>query len=134
MPIALLSERYNARQQPLILGLLILTGSQILLMEAPNYPVMCVARVLQGVGSSMVWVVGLALLYAPIFHCEREKTKCRTDATPRLHRPLHVTFFYFSVNLPTQALILFSAHRVCHGWSFSRVRCSFGKVQFPSLK
>ncbi|KJA29370.1 hypothetical protein HYPSUDRAFT_32786 [Hypholoma sublateritium FD-334 SS-4] len=62
IPIALLSERYNSRQQPLVLGLVILTGSQIMLMEAPNYPVMCIARILQGVGSSMVWVVGLALL------------------------------------------------------------------------
>ncbi|KAF8203168.1 MFS general substrate transporter [Pholiota molesta] len=62
IPIAMLSERYNARKWPLIFGLLVLTGSQILLMEAPNYPVMCVARIIQGFGSSMVWVVGLALL------------------------------------------------------------------------
>ena len=62
VPVALLSERYNVRQQPLILGLLTLIGSQILLMEAPNYPVMCIARVLQGVGSSVAWIVGMALL------------------------------------------------------------------------
>ncbi|KAF8167837.1 MFS general substrate transporter [Crassisporium funariophilum] len=62
IPIAMLSERYNARQLPLVFGLLILLASQALLMEAPNYPVMCIARILQGIGSSMVWVVGLALL------------------------------------------------------------------------
>lgn len=62
IPIAVFSERYNARRTPLIAGLLILIGSQIMLMEAPNYPVMCIARILQGVGSSMVWVVGLAYL------------------------------------------------------------------------
>lgn len=62
IPIALFSERYNVRQSPLILGLFILLGSQVMLMEAPNYAVMCVARVLQGIGSSLVWVVGLALL------------------------------------------------------------------------
>ncbi|KAJ7456492.1 MFS general substrate transporter [Mycena latifolia] len=62
IPIAMLTEHYNTRRSPLIGGLILLIGSQILLMEAPNYPVMCVARVLQGIGSTMVWVVGLALL------------------------------------------------------------------------
>lgn len=48
---------------PLVLGLLALTGSQIMLMLAPTYWVMALARVIQGVSSSMVWVVALALLY-----------------------------------------------------------------------
>jgi len=47
---------------PLIIGLVAIVGSQIMLMEAPKYSVMCIARILQGAGSSMVWVVGLALL------------------------------------------------------------------------
>ena len=62
IPVAMFSERYNARQWPLIIGIVTLAGSQVMFMEAPNYPVMCIARVIQGVGSSMVWVVGLALL------------------------------------------------------------------------
>lgn len=62
IPIAMFSERYSTRRVPLILGLVILLGSQVMLMEAPIYAVMCIARVLQGIGSSMVWVVGLALL------------------------------------------------------------------------
>ncbi|KAF8060998.1 MFS general substrate transporter [Lyophyllum atratum] len=62
IPIAMFSERYGTRRMPLIVGLVILLGSQIMLMEAPTYAVMIVARVLQGIGSSMVWVVGLALL------------------------------------------------------------------------
>jgi len=62
IPIAMLSERYSTRRMPLILGLVILLGSQVMLMEAPIYAVMCIARVLQGIGSSMIWVVGLALL------------------------------------------------------------------------
>ncbi len=73
MPIAFLSERYSVRQQPLIFGLLILIGSQILLMEAPNYLVMCVARGLQGVGSSVVWIVGMALLFVLLFKCTRKQ-------------------------------------------------------------
>ncbi|KDR85264.1 hypothetical protein GALMADRAFT_52881 [Galerina marginata CBS 339.88] len=62
IPIAMFSERYRAKKFPLIFGLLVLVASQVMLMEAPTYVVMCVARILQGFGSSMVWVVGLALL------------------------------------------------------------------------
>jgi len=58
----MLSERYNVRRSPLIAGLVLLIGSQIMLMEAPNYGVMAVARLLQGIGSTLIWVVGLALL------------------------------------------------------------------------
>jgi predicted MFS family arabinose efflux permease len=50
------------RRMPLIIGLLALIASQVMFMEAPNYAVMAVARVLQGISSSMVWIVGLALL------------------------------------------------------------------------
>lgn len=56
------SERYSMRRMPLILGLLALIASQVMFMLAPNYAVMAVARVLQGISSSMVWIVGLALL------------------------------------------------------------------------
>jgi len=83
------SERHNARQWPLVTGLVILTGSQIMLMEAPNFPVMCIARLLQGIGSSMVWVVGLALLcvmeFLATFSASDSNSKL-TDAT--LHQPL----------------------------------------------
>ncbi|THU82496.1 MFS general substrate transporter [Dendrothele bispora CBS 962.96] len=61
-PAAMFSERYDARQSPLVLGVIILVGSQIMLMEAPVYWLMVLARVLQGIGSTMVWVVGMALL------------------------------------------------------------------------
>ncbi|KAK7064675.1 major facilitator superfamily domain-containing protein [Favolaschia claudopus] len=62
IPIAMLSEHYNARQSPLVFGFIFLIGSQIMFMEAPNYTVMVIARVLQGFASTMVWVVGMALL------------------------------------------------------------------------
>ncbi|THH30179.1 hypothetical protein EUX98_g4004 [Antrodiella citrinella] len=61
-PIAFLSERYINRQHPLLLGQVFLMGSQVLLMEAPTYWVMILARVLQGISSSVIWVVGLAML------------------------------------------------------------------------
>ncbi|KAF9072699.1 major facilitator superfamily domain-containing protein [Rhodocollybia butyracea] len=62
IPVAILSERHDTRRAPLLLGILVLIGSQIMLMEAPVYWLLCLARILQGIGSTMVWVVGLALL------------------------------------------------------------------------
>lgn len=56
------SERYDSRRMPLIIGLVALLVSQIMLTESPVYWLMCLARVLQGISSSVVWVVGLALL------------------------------------------------------------------------
>lgn len=61
-PIAAFSERYKSRQPPFLLGLVLLIGSQIMFMEAPTYWVMILARVIQGFSSTIVWVVGLALL------------------------------------------------------------------------
>ncbi len=61
IPVAVWSEKYEARKLPLVAGVFILIGSQIMFMEAPAYWLMCLARILQGVGT-MVWVVGLALL------------------------------------------------------------------------
>ncbi|KAF8550301.1 MFS general substrate transporter [Imleria badia] len=62
IPIAMFAERSSSRRAPLTIGLFALLGAQVLLMEAPNYALMAVARVLQGISSSMIWVVGLALL------------------------------------------------------------------------
>jgi DHA1 family solute carrier family 18 vesicular amine transporter 1/2 len=59
----MISERYSFRQPPLLFGLLLLIASQIIFMEAPHYWVMVIARVLQGCSATIVWVVGLALLY-----------------------------------------------------------------------
>jgi predicted MFS family arabinose efflux permease len=58
----MISEKYNTRRMPMLLGLVILIGSQIMFMEAPIFAVMCIARILQGFGSSIVWIAGLALL------------------------------------------------------------------------
>src|SRR5260221_14630067 len=62
IPVALFSERYAMRRWPFIFGIVIVICSQILLMEAKNYSIMCVAQLAQGIGSSLVWVVGLAIL------------------------------------------------------------------------
>ncbi|PBK69466.1 MFS general substrate transporter [Armillaria solidipes] len=62
IPVAVWSEKYDARKLPLVAGVFIIIGSQIMFMEAPVYWLMCLARTLQGIGSTMIWVVGLALL------------------------------------------------------------------------
>lgn len=61
-PIAYLSELYKNRKIPLLLGQAALIGSQVLLMEAPSFWVMVIARIAQGISACVIWVVGLALL------------------------------------------------------------------------
>ena len=63
-PIAFLTEHYENRRIPLIVGQTALIGAQIMLMEAPAYWLMVVARITQGISSAVVWTVALALLYA----------------------------------------------------------------------
>jgi predicted MFS family arabinose efflux permease len=48
----------------MLMGMVALIVSQVMFMEAPTYVVMCIARILQGFSSSVIWVVGLAYLYA----------------------------------------------------------------------
>ena len=52
----------------MIAGSIVMVAGQILFMEAPAYWVMCVARALQGVSSTCIWVAGLALMYV-FFRC-----------------------------------------------------------------
>ncbi|KAG8759496.1 hypothetical protein FRC14_005784 [Serendipita sp. 396] len=61
-PIAFFAEKYWSRQNPLIISLLLLIGSQVLFMEAKVYWAMCLARVIQGLSSAVVWVVAFSLL------------------------------------------------------------------------
>ncbi|KAH9927461.1 MFS general substrate transporter [Epithele typhae] len=61
-PIAHLTELYKNRRTPLLLGQGALIAAQIMLMEAPKYWLMVLARIAQGVSASVIWVVGLALV------------------------------------------------------------------------
>ncbi|KAH9891124.1 MFS general substrate transporter [Cubamyces lactineus] len=61
-PIAFLSEKYKNRKIPLLLGQAALIGSQVMLMEAPTFWVMALARIAQGISACVIWVVGLALI------------------------------------------------------------------------
>ncbi|KAJ7596783.1 major facilitator superfamily domain-containing protein [Mycena floridula] len=62
VPVAIFSEKYNSRRNPMLFGIILLIGSQILLMETQIYSVMVIARVVQGFASTLTWVVALALL------------------------------------------------------------------------
>ena len=58
----MLSERYNARKSPLVLGIILLIGAIVMMMEAPTFSVLAIARCLQGIASTLVWVPGVGLL------------------------------------------------------------------------
>ncbi|KAI0090022.1 major facilitator superfamily domain-containing protein [Irpex rosettiformis] len=62
LPIAAVSEKYANRQYLLVFGQIVLIGAQIMLMEARHYWLMVLARILQGASSSVIWVLGLALI------------------------------------------------------------------------
>lgn len=61
-PIAYYSEVYRSRKVPILIGLVALIASQVMFMEAPAYWLMALARILQGLSSTVMWTVGLALL------------------------------------------------------------------------
>lgn len=69
-PVSYFSERYHARRWPLILGLVALIASQALFMESTKLWMMILARVLQGISSTVVWVVALALLSVSCCSCK----------------------------------------------------------------
>ena len=97
-PVAHFSEVYRNRKIPLLTGLIALIGSQIMFMEAPVYWLMILARILQGISSTVIWTIGLALLYVrrlmstlqAIFPWLPNSTdhlslSCRCDTAPENH-------------------------------------------------
>jgi len=62
-PVAHYSEVCRNRKILLLAGLIALVGSQIMFMEARVYWLMILARFLQGVSSTVIWTLGLAILY-----------------------------------------------------------------------
>lgn len=64
--IAMVSERLRSRRGTMIAGQLSLLASQLLLMMAPTFWVMCIGRFLEGVSSAVIMTAGLALMYVDI--------------------------------------------------------------------
>ncbi|GAA5827163.1 hypothetical protein JCM3770_000341 [Rhodotorula araucariae] len=59
---AWIGAAYKNRQIPLTLSLLFMAGAVILFMEAHSFPLMLVARILQGFSGTFLWTIGLALV------------------------------------------------------------------------
>ncbi|KAI1615883.1 MFS transporter [Exophiala viscosa] len=57
-----LADWLNSRRTTLLAGLVILTGSTLMLCLGRTIPVLVVGRMLQGASASVVWVVALALM------------------------------------------------------------------------
>ena len=70
-PVAHYSEVYRNRKIPLLASFVALAGSQVILMEAPAYWPMVLARCLQGLNATIIWTVGLALLYVRVQSYDR---------------------------------------------------------------
>lgn len=57
-----IADYTNSRRTPLLVGLLVLTGSTIMLCVGTSISVLVVGRLFQGLSASAVWTVALALL------------------------------------------------------------------------
>lgn len=57
-----IADKIPFRRLIMLIGLLILTGSTLLIFFAKSLPLYMVARVIQGLSASVVWVVGLAIV------------------------------------------------------------------------
>jgi MFS family permease len=61
-PVAgIIADRVGNRQQPFLAGLLALLFSTVLLAVGDTVGMIALARILQGMSSAVVWVVGLAI-------------------------------------------------------------------------
>lgn len=61
-PVAgIIADKVGDRQKPFLVGLIALAGSTVLLAFGNSVAAITVARVLQGMSSAVVWVVGLAI-------------------------------------------------------------------------
>ncbi|ORX37801.1 major facilitator superfamily domain-containing protein [Kockovaella imperatae] len=61
-PVAYYFGRYPYRRLPLVAAVIILEAAQILFMLAKPYAALVIARFLMGAASTVVWVVGFALI------------------------------------------------------------------------
>ncbi|KAJ8521763.1 hypothetical protein ONZ45_g1576 [Pleurotus djamor] len=62
LPLNLFSARSSSRKWPLVAGMLLLIVSQFMFWEAPSYPVMVVAEILEGLSSALGSIFGLTLI------------------------------------------------------------------------
>ncbi|KAH7918125.1 MFS general substrate transporter [Leucogyrophana mollusca] len=60
--VAMVSERMHSRRGVMIAGLFSLLASQLVLMEASSFWVMCLGRFFEGISSSIILTIGLSLI------------------------------------------------------------------------
>ena len=61
-PVAgVITDKVGNRQQPFLMGLVAMLFSTVLLAFGRTVPAIAIARILQGISSAVVWVVGLAI-------------------------------------------------------------------------
>ncbi|KAL8690931.1 MAG: hypothetical protein Q9224_004290 [Gallowayella concinna] len=61
-PAGIIADRVSTRQAPFLAGLVALLGATLLLFLGQSFPVLILARILQGISGAVVWTIGLALL------------------------------------------------------------------------
>ncbi|KAL8805544.1 MAG: hypothetical protein Q9182_001913 [Xanthomendoza sp. 2 TL-2023] len=61
-PAGIIADRVPTRQAPFLVGLFALLGATLMLFLGQTFPVLIVARILQGISGAVVWTIGLALL------------------------------------------------------------------------
>ncbi|KAL8808845.1 MAG: hypothetical protein Q9200_003966 [Gallowayella weberi] len=61
-PAGIIADRVSTRQAPFLVGLFALLGATLMLFLGQTFPVLVVARILQGISGAVVWTIGLALL------------------------------------------------------------------------
>ncbi|KAH7913505.1 major facilitator superfamily domain-containing protein [Hygrophoropsis aurantiaca] len=60
--VAIISEHTHSRRGIMLTGVFSLLASQLILMEAPSFWVMCIGRFFEGISSSIILTVGLSLI------------------------------------------------------------------------
>ena len=62
LPTGIIADKLPARQLPFLGGLVALLASTTLLWLGKTFPILVLARILQGVSGAVVWTIGLALI------------------------------------------------------------------------
>ena len=113
----------HSRRGVLVGGQIFLIASQILLMEAPTFWVMCIGRLLQGLASAVIIVAGFALMYDKQFLSKTPVDDIlRCDATA--HKDVGSKYYLTIWEYEMQARVSCRTVRNGHGRTPNRVRLS----------
>jgi DHA1 family solute carrier family 18 vesicular amine transporter 1/2 len=60
--VGIISDRYKSRKTPMLIGILAFGVSTLLLAVSSSFYVLLILRAIQGIGSAVTWIVGLAMV------------------------------------------------------------------------